>query len=100
MRPRSPPSSRLARFVVSAAVPAALLLMLCGCKTTGTDDITGALGEKAESKQTGDGRRDLETWRERYRADPKNADVALQYGKALRATGQRAQAVAVLEQAS
>ena len=31
---------------------------------------------------------------------PKDADAALAYGQALRATGQRAQAVAVLEQAT
>ena len=36
----------------------------------------------------------------RYRANPKDADAALQYGKALRATGQKSQAVAVLEQAT
>ena len=38
--------------------------------------------------------------RDRYRANPKDAEAALQYAKALRATGQRAQAVAVLEQAT
>ena len=37
---------------------------------------------------------------ERYRANPKDVDAALQYAKALRAAGQRAQAVALLEQAS
>lgn len=100
MHPPLPHPSRLARFLVSTAVPAMLLLALCGCQTTGTDDITGALGDKAGPRQTSDSRRDLETWRERYRADPKNPDVALQYGTALRAAGQRAQAVAVLEQAT
>src|SRR4029079_1519782 len=36
----------------------------------------------------------------RYRANLKDADAALQYGKALRAAGQKSQAVAVLEQAT
>ena len=41
-----------------------------------------------------------EVYGERYRANPKDADAALAYGQALRATGQRAQAAAVLEQAT
>src|ERR1700744_5008414 len=44
--------------------------------------------------------RAVEVYGEQYRADPKNADVALAYGQALRATGQRSQAAAVLEQAT
>ena len=47
-----------------------------------------------------DPRRAVEAYGERYRANPKDADAALAYGQALRATGQRAQAVAVLEQAT
>jgi Flp pilus assembly protein TadD len=42
----------------------------------------------------------VDTYRDRFRANPKDAEAALQYGKALRATGQRSQAVAVLEQAT
>src|SRR5205807_29773 len=42
----------------------------------------------------------VEVYGERYRADPGNAEAALAYGQALRATGQRSQAVAVLEQAN
>jgi Flp pilus assembly protein TadD len=40
------------------------------------------------------------TWGERYRANPNDPAVAIKYAQALRATGQRAQAAAVLEQAS
>ena len=47
-----------------------------------------------------DPRRAAEVYGERYRANPKDADAALRYGQALRATGQRAQAAAVLEQAT
>lgn len=75
-------------------------LMLCGCQTSGPSDITGSLGDKAEAGSATDSRRDLETLGERNRANPKDADVALRYAKALRAGGQRAQAVAVLEQAT
>ena len=42
-------------------------------------------------------RRETEVLGERYRANPRDADVAIRYAQALRATGQRAQAVAVLE---
>jgi Flp pilus assembly protein TadD len=40
------------------------------------------------------------TWGDRYRANPKDAAAAINYSKALRQLGQRAQAVSVLEQAS
>ena len=64
-------------------------------------DVTGALTSKAEPAPSADAdpRRAAEAYGERYRANPKDADAALRYGQALRATGQRAQAVAVLEQA-
>ena len=89
--------ARRAAFAASSAI---LLLGLCGCQTAGTSDITGSLGEKTEASRSADPRRDLELHRDRFRANPKDADAALQYGKALRATGQRSQAVAVLEQVS
>src|SRR6202041_984919 len=47
-----------------------------------------------------DPRRAVDVYGERYRADPKDAAAALAYGQALRATGQRSQAAAVLEQAT
>src|SRR5205807_8864833 len=47
-----------------------------------------------------DPRRAAEGYGERYRANPKDADAALAYGQALRASGQRSQAVAVFEQAT
>ena len=91
--------SRLARPLACTATSAILLLGLCGCQTSASD-ITGSLGDKAETSQAADPRRDVETYHERFRANPKDAEAALQYAKALRATGQRAQAVAVLEQAT
>ena len=77
-----------------------LALGLCGCQTAATSDITGSLGEKAEASRAAEPRRELEFYRERFRANPKDAGAALEYGKMLRAAGQRSQAVAVLEQAT
>jgi len=91
---------RMARLVVIAASSATLALSLCGCQTTASSDITGSLGDTAEVSPSADPRRDLETWRDRYRANPKDPAVALEYGRLLRATGERSQAVAVLEQAA
>jgi Flp pilus assembly protein TadD len=90
--------SSLARLLASAAVAAILAVGLGGCQTT--SDITGSLASKAESSPESDPHRAVDVYGERYRANPKNADAALAYGQALRATGQRAQAAAVLEQAT
>src|SRR5580658_3162490 len=90
--------SRLARLLASAAVAAIFAVGLCGCQTT--SDITGSLGTKGEPAPDADPRRAVDVYGERYRANPKDADAALAYGQALRATGQRAQAAAVLEQAT
>jgi Flp pilus assembly protein TadD len=91
--------SSLARLLASAAVAAMLAAGLGGCQTT--SDITGSItSAKAEASPDADPRRAADVYGERYRANPKDADAALRYGQALRATGQRAQAVAVLEQAS
>jgi Flp pilus assembly protein TadD len=89
-----------ARLLTSTVSPAILLLVLSGCQTAVPSDITGSLGEKTEASRAADPRREVELYRDRFRASPEDADVALQYGKALRATGQRSQAVAVLEQAT
>src|ERR1700722_2147418 len=90
--------SSLARLLASAAVAAILAGALGGCQTT--SDITGSLTPKTEARPEADPRRAGEVAGERYRADPKNAEAALAYGQALRATGQRSQAAAVLEQAT
>jgi Flp pilus assembly protein TadD len=92
----------LARLLASAAVAAILAAGLGGCQTM--SDITGSVSTKADSSPSpsaeADPRRAVEVYGERYRANPKDVDAALAYGQALRATGQRAQAVAVLEQAT
>jgi Flp pilus assembly protein TadD len=90
--------SSVARLLSSAAVAAILAVSLGGCQTM--SDITGSVTAKAETNPDSDPRRSLEAYGERYRANPKDADAGLLYGQALRATGQRTQAVAVLEQAT
>jgi Flp pilus assembly protein TadD len=89
----------LARLVATAAVTTILAVGLAGCKTTGSSDITGSIGNRAETPDA-DPVRAAEVYGERFRANPKDGEAALRYGQALRANGQRAQAVAVFEQAS
>ncbi len=90
---------RSPRRLTFTVLPVLLTLGLCGCQTAGAPDVTGSLGDKAEPNLA-DARRDVELHRDRFRANPKDPDAALQYGQALRAAGQRSQAVAVLEQAT
>lgn len=80
-------------------LPGLLVLALCGCQTAGIEDVTGALGSRPEKSRVVETKSDLDGLRERYRAKPGDTEVALAYGKALRESGQRSQAVAVLEQA-
>jgi Flp pilus assembly protein TadD len=87
----------LARFLATAAVTAMLAAGLGGCQTM--SDVTGALTAKSDPAPNDDPQRVMDYYGERYRANPRDVDAALAYGQALRANGQRAQAVAVLEQA-
>lgn len=95
---KSSQPSQFARLFVVAASAAILALGLAGCQTSGPADVTGSIGSVGE-KQAGP-RVDLATARQQHRANPKDVNAALQYGKALRANGQKSQAVAVLEQAA
>ena len=93
---RSPFKSRL---LASAAVLATLAM--AGCQTTArTGDVTGSVSAQPAQRGEADWRRDADAWGERYRRNEKDPEAAVHYAQALRATGQRAQAVAVLEQAS
>lgn len=92
-------STRVASLLASAAVAAALALPVAGCKTTG-DDITGSVAAAGAPRSDADWRQQVEVWSGRYREKPSDPDTAIAYARALRATDQRAQAVAVLEQAS
>jgi Flp pilus assembly protein TadD len=92
--------SSLARLLASVAMAAILAAGLGGCQTM--SDITGSITSKADPAPgpDADPRRAAEAYGERYRANSKDPDAALAYGQALRVTGQRAQAVAVFEQAT
>ena len=100
MRRQSSHAGSLARLLASAAVTALLAASLGGCQTM--SDITGSLTSSSAKAQAvpDDPRRAAEMYGERYRANPKDAEAALGYGQALRASGQREQAAAVLEQAT
>ena len=93
-----PAKYRFARLLASTASSAVLILGLCSCQTAGMSDITGSLGEKTEASRAAEPRRDVAFYRDHFQANPKDADAALQYAKALRDAGQRSQAVAMLEQ--
>ena len=83
--------------------PVAIALLLAtagaGCSTLqqAMPTTTGAVAAPAPG---GDPRQVMQAWSERYRANPRDPEAAINYAQSLRATGQRAQAVAVLEQAS
>jgi Flp pilus assembly protein TadD len=94
-----PQSVRAAHLLASAAVAVALALSAAGCKTTG-DDVTGSIGSSNAPRSEADWRGSLDALGARYRANPGDAQAAMDYARALRATEQRAQAVAVLQQAS
>ena len=101
MRRQSSHTRHPARYLASAALTALLAAGLGGCQTM--SDVTGSITSRGEARAEAvpdDPRRAVEAYGDRYRANPKDADAALAYGQALRATGQRAQAAAVLEQAT
>jgi Flp pilus assembly protein TadD len=96
---------RSARFLASASLLAVIAAAAAGCQTIApTAETTGTLPSAAAAAGTGPSdaawRRDLDVYGAQYHADPTKVDVALHYAQALRATAQRAQAVAVLERLS
>jgi Flp pilus assembly protein TadD len=95
-----PPSKRLARLFSSAALAAVVALSAAGCTTTRPGDVTGSIGGPREPTTDAEWRRVGDAWGERYQADPKDAEAAIHYAQALRATQRREQAAAVLERAS
>jgi Flp pilus assembly protein TadD len=94
-----PRRTSAAQLLASAAVAAVLALSLAGCKTLG-DDITGSIGTPTTPHTDAEWRQSLAYWGARYRANPGDANAAMGYARALRATDQNAQAVAVLQQAA
>jgi Flp pilus assembly protein TadD len=92
-----PPAHLLATVAVLAA------LSVGGCSTTAgtsSSDTTGSITTDTAPRSQVQWRQEMDSWGERYRANPSDADAAVRYAQALRAIGQRAQAAAVLEQAA
>jgi Flp pilus assembly protein TadD len=96
--------SRPARFLASVSLVAVIAAAAAGCQTTQTATSTETTGSlpltSPVDRSDAAWRGDAETYGAQYRADSTRVDVALHYAQALRATGQRAQAVAVLERLS
>lgn len=88
------------RLFASAALVAVLALSVAGCKTTGDDLITGSAASPETPRTDAEWRRSLDVWGARYRENPADATAAISYARALRATSQNAQAVAVLQQSA
>jgi len=97
--------TRFHHLLASTSLLAVIAAAAAGCQTISpspTAETTGALPLATAAANPSDAawRRDLDTYGAQYHADPSKVDVALHYAQALRATGQRAQAVAVLERLS
>jgi Flp pilus assembly protein TadD len=90
-------SSKKTCLLAGAAIVGALTLG--GCQTAQIATATASVAP-AEPRSQAEWRREAQVWGERYRANPKDPEAGVRYAQALRATGQRTQAVAVLEQAS
>jgi Flp pilus assembly protein TadD len=94
--------SRLAR-VLGPVLLAPALALAAGCSTSrqlgGDPGATGSVASET-ARSEADWRHEMKVAGDLYNANPGNADVAMRYARALRAIGQRAQAAAVLEQAS
>jgi len=101
--------ARASSFIASTAVAVVLALATAGCNTT-RNGITASSGLNAQAsvppsaapgaRSDAEWRQSVDVWGERYRKDPADIQAAIAYARALRATDQRAQAVAVLQQAS
>jgi len=96
---RSRPA-RIARLLRTTAAIGFLAVAAAGCATGIPVSKIAAENAATSPQSEADWRRVSETAGARYRANPKDPEAGLQYAKALRALGQRTQAVAVLEQAS
>jgi Flp pilus assembly protein TadD len=90
--------TRAAHLAASAAMAAVLAVTAGGCSLT-SRDTTASVAAQTPTNEA-EWRRSLDVLGAKYRENPNDADAAIAYARALRATDQRAQAVAVLEQAS
>lgn len=84
----------------TVAAIAIIASALGGCKTLGNTDTTGSIAAPSAPHSEADWRREAEALGEQFRANPRDPDIAIRYARALRGSGQRVQAAAVLEQAA
>ena len=89
---------RVARHLGLAATVSFLALAAAGCAST-KSDTTGSIANPT-TRSEAEWRQSAEKSGEQFRNNPNDPDAAMQYAQALRALGQRTQAVAVLEQAA
>jgi Flp pilus assembly protein TadD len=83
---------------VSRLATAVALAASLGACAKHSPEITASIPDAPLSEQQW--RQQADSLADRYRTEPNNTKAAIAYARALRATGQRAQAVAVLQQAS
>jgi Flp pilus assembly protein TadD len=93
-------NARYLRLLGSVALVATIAAATGGCKTVQPPEPPGSLAMASAEGADGEWRRTSEAWAERYRANPNDPVMAINYAQTLRGLGQRSQAVAVLEQAS
>ncbi|EJW10956.1 Flp pilus assembly protein TadD [Rhodovulum sp. PH10] len=98
---------RGARLLVGVAAAVLLAATAGGCTTVGHRNSGGGLLSNWSASASSSAPRSEAEWRreadmlgQRYRNSPDDRETAVAYAKALGATGQRAQAVSVLEQTS
>jgi Flp pilus assembly protein TadD len=87
-------------LLAGVALAALIAAGLSGCQTTGAMDTTGSIAAGPAARNDAEWRGEAQALGEKFRANPRDPDVAIRYAQALRATGQRAQAAAVLETAA
>lgn len=87
------------RLLGSVAVAVLAASALAGCTTTRSTETTGSISPSAALGEN-EWRREVEFAGQAYRANAKDTAAAVHYARALREIGQRAQAAAVLEQAT
>ncbi len=91
-----------ATLMAAAALAVAAAMSGCaGAPMSEKAEATGTVAAQPVKPRTeAEWRREAQVLGERYRANPNDPEIAMQYALALRGMGQRAQAAAVLEQAS
>src|SRR5262249_14592881 len=97
----SPPArARPARLLASTALLLAVGLVTVGCQTTQSSGPAATSALASAGREDADPRSAVSAWGERHKANPNDPVAAINYAQALRASGQRSQAVAVLEQSA